>query len=167
MFQRGELRIQNQAPGEVEKATKVLTWIRFSKRPLAPLELQHAVAVEFAESKFDEKITDLDDFVRFITGRKFSLHLRITTSLAHEHIDMLMSQEDIYGMTPISYTENYADRECYKRLPVFDTKKVCYGEKLKKKKILVSLYPVLSSSFCIAVIHQSHSFSPKTSSWHC
>lgn len=62
-------RIRNQAPGEVEKAIKVLAWICFSTRPLEPIELQHAVAVELAESEFDNKnITGLDDLVSLCAG---------------------------------------------------------------------------------------------------
>jgi hypothetical protein len=39
--------------------------------------------------------------------------------LVQGYLDLLMNQEDIYGMTPLSYAENYADRECYEVFPVF------------------------------------------------
>jgi ankyrin repeat protein len=62
-------RIQNQAPSEVEKAMKVLTWICFSKWRMAPLEIQYAVAVEYEKYKFDEtNITCLDDLVSLCAG---------------------------------------------------------------------------------------------------
>jgi ankyrin repeat protein len=47
-------RIESQANIDTEIAKLVLAWIICATRPLSPLELQHALAVEFGESTFDE-----------------------------------------------------------------------------------------------------------------
>ena len=46
-------RINRQQPGFRPLAQKVLSWITCAKRPLTTLELQHALAIEYGDSKLD------------------------------------------------------------------------------------------------------------------
>jgi len=48
-------RFNSQLIDQAELAKQVLSWITCAKRPLAALELQHALAVEISESQLDEE----------------------------------------------------------------------------------------------------------------
>ena len=47
-------RIHTQGAGSRELAMQVLMWVAFAMRPLTELELQHALAIEFGDSVFDD-----------------------------------------------------------------------------------------------------------------
>lgn len=53
-YQQAMERITGQKAGFRTLALKVLCWITCAARPLAPLELQHALAVEAGDSELDE-----------------------------------------------------------------------------------------------------------------
>ncbi|CAG7937923.1 unnamed protein product [Penicillium salamii] len=62
-------RIENQDPDQVETAKEVLSWISCATRPLTPLELQHALAIEDDQSFLDEdNIPDIEDLVSVCAG---------------------------------------------------------------------------------------------------
>lgn len=62
-------RIDSQTPGYKTVGRKVLTWIICAKRPLATLELQHALAVEPGHTGLDEKnIRDIELMVSSCAG---------------------------------------------------------------------------------------------------
>lgn len=62
-------RIVNQVADQRSTALNVLSWITYAKRPLTAIELQHALAVELGESKFDEdNLSDTEDLVSVCAG---------------------------------------------------------------------------------------------------
>ncbi|CAG8003133.1 unnamed protein product [Penicillium salamii] len=62
-------RIENQNSNEVETAKDVLCWISCATRPLTPLELQHALAIEDNLSFLDEdNISEIEDLVSVCAG---------------------------------------------------------------------------------------------------
>lgn len=62
-------RIESQLPGQRQTAMEVLAWIVCATRPLTPLELQHAFAVEIGESSLDEdNIPGINDLVSICAG---------------------------------------------------------------------------------------------------
>ena len=62
-------RIKGQIPGSAVLAMRVLWWISFSARPLATLELQHALAVEIGEPAIDEEnLPEIEDMVSVCAG---------------------------------------------------------------------------------------------------
>ncbi|KAJ5383653.1 hypothetical protein N7517_001564 [Penicillium concentricum] len=62
-------RIENQHPDEVETAKDVLCWISCATRPLTPLELQHALAIEDDQPFLDEdNVPDIEDLVSVCAG---------------------------------------------------------------------------------------------------
>ncbi|KAL1856463.1 hypothetical protein Daus18300_010730 [Diaporthe australafricana] len=68
-FDQAMERINGQKAGFRELAKKVLSWITCAKRPLATLELQHALAVEVGESELDEEnLPQIEDMVLVCAG---------------------------------------------------------------------------------------------------
>ncbi|KAF1989807.1 hypothetical protein K402DRAFT_318136, partial [Aulographum hederae CBS 113979] len=62
-------RIDAQLPEHKAQARKVLSWITYARRPLAPLELCHALAVEADSSELDEdNLPDIEDMVSVCAG---------------------------------------------------------------------------------------------------
>lgn len=62
-------RINRQKAGLKDLANRVLLWIIYAKRPLAPSELQHALAVEVGELKLDkENLPQIEDIVSVCAG---------------------------------------------------------------------------------------------------
>ncbi|KAH8598185.1 ankyrin repeat-containing domain protein [Bisporella sp. PMI_857] len=62
-------RIEGQLPDEDELAKQVLSWIICAKRPLTTAELQHALAVEAGDSRFDiENLSQVEDMVAVCAG---------------------------------------------------------------------------------------------------
>lgn len=62
-------RIKGQLSDQEELAIQVLSWITCAKRPLTILELQHALAVQVGQSKFDEdNISDIEYLVSVCCG---------------------------------------------------------------------------------------------------
>ncbi|CAG8922357.1 unnamed protein product [Penicillium salamii] len=62
-------RIENQYPDEVETAKDVLCWISCATRPLTPIELQHALAIEDDQYFLDEEnIPDVEYLVSVCAG---------------------------------------------------------------------------------------------------
>jgi len=62
-------RITGQDPDTKELAEQVLSWITCAKRPLTPLELRHALAVEVGKSKLDEEnLPEMEDMVSVCAG---------------------------------------------------------------------------------------------------
>lgn len=64
-------RIEEQLKDQKELARKVLSWITYAKRPLATLELQHALSVEIepADPELDEdNLPQIEDMVSVCAG---------------------------------------------------------------------------------------------------
>ena len=62
-------RIQGQPPGFRDLATRVLSWITTSRRPLATLELRSALAVTTGASAFDQyNLTEIELIVSVCAG---------------------------------------------------------------------------------------------------
>lgn len=63
-------RIEGQAADAQKLAKQVLSWITYAKRPLAPSELQHALAVEIGDdSELDEdSLPDIEDMISVCAG---------------------------------------------------------------------------------------------------
>lgn len=62
-------RIQDQGAGARSLAKDVLLWITLAKRPLTPVELQHATAVESGEPKLDnQNISDIEYILSVCAG---------------------------------------------------------------------------------------------------
>ncbi|KAK2790832.1 hypothetical protein FQN53_008656 [Emmonsiellopsis sp. PD_33] len=62
-------RIQGQVIDARDLALQALAWVTFAKRPLSPLELQHALAVEEETTEFDEdNISTLHDILSVCVG---------------------------------------------------------------------------------------------------
>jgi ankyrin repeat protein len=62
-------RIQGLMPDQRELAMQVLAWVTCSQRPLAAIELQHALAIEIGESQFDEdNVPDIEDMLSVCAG---------------------------------------------------------------------------------------------------
>ncbi|KAH9208093.1 hypothetical protein DL95DRAFT_415087 [Leptodontidium sp. 2 PMI_412] len=62
-------RINGQIKGYKELTKQVLSWITCVKRPLAIIELQHALGVEVAESQLDkDNIPEIEDMVSVCAG---------------------------------------------------------------------------------------------------
>jgi hypothetical protein len=62
-------RINGQKAGLKDLAKRVLFWITCAKRPLATLELQHALGVEVGEPKIDEdNLPQIEDMVSVCAG---------------------------------------------------------------------------------------------------
>jgi ankyrin repeat protein len=62
-------RIESQLPEQSQTAKEVLTWIVGATRPLTPLELRHALAIEIGEFSLDEEnIPDINDLISICAG---------------------------------------------------------------------------------------------------
>lgn len=62
-------RVNAQSPGRRELALQVLGWITCARRPLATLELQHALAVELNKPELDKNnLADIQDLVSVCAG---------------------------------------------------------------------------------------------------
>ena len=62
-------RINGQIKDQEELAKQVLSWITCAKRPLATIELQHALAVEIGESHLDkDNLPDVEDIFSVCAG---------------------------------------------------------------------------------------------------
>jgi len=62
-------RIDNQNNYDRQLSYKILSWMTFSRRPLSLRELQHALAVEKSDTKFDEKnVPDQDMLTSVCAG---------------------------------------------------------------------------------------------------
>ena len=62
-------RIDGQVDDQRTLAKQVLSWITFARWPLTTLELQHALAVELGDSRFDEdNLSALEDIVAVCAG---------------------------------------------------------------------------------------------------
>jgi ankyrin repeat protein len=62
-------RINGQIKDQEELAKQVLSWITYAKRPLATIELQHALSVEVSESQLDEaNIPEIEDMISVCAG---------------------------------------------------------------------------------------------------
>jgi ankyrin repeat protein len=62
-------RIESQLDEEVETAKDVLSWISYATRPLTPLELQYALAIEDHQLFIDEdNIPDIEDLISICAG---------------------------------------------------------------------------------------------------
>lgn len=62
-------RIERQLPDQEQLAKQVLFWIILAKRPVSPLEPQHALGVEVGDPVLDEdNLTDVEDMVSVFTG---------------------------------------------------------------------------------------------------
>ncbi len=62
-------RINGQIKDQEELAKQVLSWITCAKRPLATVELQHALAVEIGESYLDkDNLPDIEDIFSVCAG---------------------------------------------------------------------------------------------------
>jgi hypothetical protein len=62
-------RINGQIEDQEKLAKQVLSWITCAKRPLAAIELQHALGVEVSESKLDElNFSEIEDIVSVCAG---------------------------------------------------------------------------------------------------
>ena len=62
-------RIEGQAPGLQKLAKQVLSWITCARRPLATIELRHAIALEVGESELDEEnVPEIEDMVSVCAG---------------------------------------------------------------------------------------------------
>ncbi|KAL3466857.1 hypothetical protein BJX64DRAFT_301306 [Aspergillus heterothallicus] len=68
-YQEAMKRIQAQHPDQAHLATRLLSWLTCSLRPLTLTELQHALAVEIGEDSFDdENLPDVGDMVSACAG---------------------------------------------------------------------------------------------------
>ncbi|KAK2747834.1 hypothetical protein FQN55_004710 [Onygenales sp. PD_40] len=62
-------RIEGHIDEQVKLAKQTLTWIVCAKRPLSAKEIQHALAVEIGESRFDpDNMPDIDDAISLCVG---------------------------------------------------------------------------------------------------
>ncbi|EHK50281.1 Hypothetical protein TRIATDRAFT_154409, partial [Trichoderma atroviride IMI 206040] len=62
-------RVEHQGPKSVKFAKSVLSWVTCVKRPLFISELQHALAIEIGESKFDEEyLPQVHDLITVCAG---------------------------------------------------------------------------------------------------
>ncbi|KAJ5752462.1 hypothetical protein N7520_009379 [Penicillium odoratum] len=62
-------RIESQLPEQSQTAKEVLAWIVCATRPLTPLELQHALAVDIGEPCLDEEnIPEINDLISICAG---------------------------------------------------------------------------------------------------
>ncbi|KAK2808526.1 hypothetical protein FQN50_004557 [Emmonsiellopsis sp. PD_5] len=62
-------RIEGHIDEQVKLAKQTLTWIVCAKRPLSAKEIQHALAVEIGEPRFDPKnMPDIDDAISLCVG---------------------------------------------------------------------------------------------------
>jgi hypothetical protein len=62
-------RIEGQLQGQEKHAKQVVAWMPCTKRPLTTTELQHALAVENAETELDEEnIPQVEDLVLICAG---------------------------------------------------------------------------------------------------
>lgn len=77
-------RICKQSPETNAVAMKALSWVLCAKRPLSPLELQHAIAVEDDEVNLDEdNITELETMVSACAGLLTVDHESETVRFVH------------------------------------------------------------------------------------
>lgn len=68
-YEQAMERINSQAQDFRELARQVLSWITFARRPLKPLELQHALAIEFGEPVLDKgNIPEVEDLISVCAG---------------------------------------------------------------------------------------------------
>lgn len=68
-YQEAMRRIEGQMEGHTLLAKQVLAWITLAKRPLSPLELQHALAVDAGASELDEgNLSQIDDMISVCAG---------------------------------------------------------------------------------------------------
>ncbi|KAK2788602.1 hypothetical protein FQN53_003454 [Emmonsiellopsis sp. PD_33] len=62
-------RIEGHNDEQVKLAKQTLTWIVCAKRPLSAKEIQHALAVEIGESRFDpDNMPDIDEAISLCVG---------------------------------------------------------------------------------------------------
>lgn len=90
-------RIEGQAPGQVELAKQVLSWITCAKRPLTTSELQHALAVEVDEENLDQdNFTQIEDMVLvcagLVTVNEESGIIRLVHYTAQEYFERTQKQ---------------------------------------------------------------------------
>ncbi|MCJ1424509.1 hypothetical protein MMC29_002397, partial [Sticta canariensis] len=68
-YEKAIERIKDQSPDDVALATRVLSWIIHSRRPLTTEELCHALAVESDDKDLDrDNILDIDEIVSLCAG---------------------------------------------------------------------------------------------------
>ncbi|TPX07668.1 uncharacterized protein E0L32_010666 [Thyridium curvatum] len=68
-YQDAMARIDGQLEDQTVLAKQVLAWITLAKRPLTPLELQNALAVEFGTSELDtENLPQIEDMISVCAG---------------------------------------------------------------------------------------------------
>ncbi|TVY27700.1 putative ankyrin repeat protein [Lachnellula hyalina] len=90
-------RINGQIKDQEELAKQVLSWITCAKRPLAAIELQHALGVEVGESQLDEaNIPEIEDMVSVCAGLvtidEGSGIIRLVHYTAQEYFDRTQRQ---------------------------------------------------------------------------
>ncbi|KAJ5714648.1 uncharacterized protein N7483_011829 [Penicillium malachiteum] len=106
-------RIEAQTPDQSRAAKEVLAWIICATRPLTPIELQHALAIESDESYLDEdNIPDINDLVSICAGLVTIDEQSTVIRLAHyttqeyfeENLDMLFpGAHSLLGASCIIY----------------------------------------------------------------
>jgi ankyrin repeat protein len=68
-YEQAMKRIEAQVADSYMLAKQILSWITCARRPLATLELRHALAVEMKESELDQdNIPDIEDMVSACAG---------------------------------------------------------------------------------------------------
>ncbi|KAI1391548.1 uncharacterized protein F4822DRAFT_189027 [Hypoxylon trugodes] len=90
-------RINGQKQGHKNLAMQVLLWITCAKRPLAPLELQYALAVEIGEKELDEdNFPEIEQMVSVCAGLvtidRGTNIIRLVHYTAQEYFEKMQSQ---------------------------------------------------------------------------
>ncbi|KAI1775102.1 ankyrin repeat-containing domain protein [Hypoxylon cercidicola] len=100
-YKNAIMRIEGQGKGRRELAQTVISWIRFSTRPLTTSELQHALALELDTSELDkDNIPDIEDMVSTCLGLVTVDETSQTIRLVHYTIQEYLER------TPISWLED-------------------------------------------------------------
>ncbi|KAF4873776.1 Ankyrin-2 [Colletotrichum siamense] len=83
-YDQAMARIQNQPPNVRRLGMRTLTWIVFAERPLGIVELQHALAIEETDTKFDpEKVRTIELILTTCAGLVTIDEKSDTVRLAH------------------------------------------------------------------------------------
>ncbi|KAF7116945.1 hypothetical protein CNMCM5793_005575 [Aspergillus hiratsukae] len=68
-YDKAMQRINDQGPDRRDMAMEVLSWVTRARRPLAALEILHALAVELGETEFHiDNLPDIDDVISVCEG---------------------------------------------------------------------------------------------------
>ena len=123
-------RIHAQPKGDVELASRTISWVLRAKRPLSPLELQEALAIEPVSTSNPmstlldpDNFVDIDEVLTLCAGlvilKQETNIIELVHYTAHEYLTRnqsvwLPKADSILGIACVSYLSHPRWRECMK-----------------------------------------------------